>query len=642
MRRILPALVIGMFACTTEQPSASGEPLPVAEPAKPLADPVVAPTETDYSPSPVPFDPYVVTPGGEAERVRHNFFYRDGTPDSARAMLRAFVLDEFPSLAAAAGSSDPAQQAMAAELLPQRLVYFARVAEGRPEILRVYEEVARDVPLERAGIVFKLLAHAGDDHTAAFFREFAARPENQPVAGFLGDVLRRGLGRAPEIEETARAPVTGSAQLDLRWAEFMATGDAGKLADIIAVLEWPDRMRAHLQPLLVPRKGLAALFGARSGAAELARKLVPLGLRVDPKTHAILNPEDLDLFVLTRDGRLDGGRFKAYIDALPTRPPDDVAVAAATKATAMWSLAANASEHPPVLAACEAAARNSPARLALLEILALAHERRGDLAAALRAWTAFRELSPSHLGLDERLADLELALQFAELKRTSAADATSTDLAAADAAAAARRCADVLTATAAYHVRAAYELRAEPRDDEQMLRSEWRGSFASRDRVRVWRVFWTRESAEGLVDEWIDIGADTYMHGPGMWIKTPRGFADRAVDDALLRLDRFAALLRAHPPSRGVALAGTPPWLELTYDAADLGDLTRLGIPPGPSRVSLWIDPRTLRLHRVGVAPAGAARSFELHYLFVTPERPITLDAPADALDMTNAKPTAP
>jgi len=42
--------------------------------------------------------------------------------------------------------------------------------EGRPEVLRAYEALALTVAIERAPVVLRLVAHAGDAATAEFLR----------------------------------------------------------------------------------------------------------------------------------------------------------------------------------------------------------------------------------------------------------------------------------------------------------------------------------------------------------------------------------------------------------------------------------------------------------------------------------------
>ncbi len=575
---------------------------------------------------------------GDTERRQLNFFYRDGTPATAGALLDAFARTGLPALVAAAG--DPARRAEAGERVNQQFLFFARAAEGRPEVVRAYEAVARALPVEQVAAVLKLLAHAGDAATLFFLHEFAAQPGNHPVAAFIADLLRKGLGRDADIEAAASAEITAPEHLDRRWTEFMAAGDPAKVAEIVAVLGWPDRLRAHLERLLAPRRGLGALFGGNGKAAAIMRGLTPLGFRFDPKTHAIVNAEDVDLLAILREGRPDGGRFKAFVEALPSRPEPALAIAAATKASALWSLASNAGEHPRVLAVCEAAAAKASGatRLALLEIVALAQARRGEFAAALKAWTAYREQAPGREGLDERIEALALEQRFAALAVPATEGARV--LTAEASTAAARACAELLARTPAYHVRAQHRRIGEADSDEVMLRSEWRGQHVGGDRTRMSRAFWTRQSAEGLADEWIDIGADNYMCGPGMWLKTPPGFVDRAVDNAVTRKDRFVALLLGQRVSAGRSDEAA---IELVYEAAQVGDLGRLGVSPGPVRVSLTIERATHWLARAQVASLpGVSPGFELTLRFVAPARPLTLEAPPGALDMSKATPGRP
>ncbi|MDQ3071597.1 MAG: hypothetical protein M3R55_17940, partial [Acidobacteriota bacterium] len=115
-------------------------------------------------------------------------------------------------------------------------------------------------------------------------------------------------------------------------------------------------------------------------------------------------------------------------------------------------------------------------------------------------------------------------------------------------------------------------------------------------------------------------------------------FESRAVDNLLMRNDRFITLLRERNPDRGATVVGPVPWIELSYDAADIGDLARLDVPPGPYLVTLRIDAATHRLARADVAPqASSGGDFKAIFLFVTPARPFTLAAPSEALDMKQA-----
>lgn len=564
----------------------------------------------------------------EQRRRRHNFFYRDGTPETAQALLTAFVGE----MASALAAGDESAQAT----FVSGVVYFARAAERRPEIVRAYEAVARTVPVEHSPVVLRLLAHAGDAATSEFLRAFAADPSNEAVAGLVAELLRRGVGPDPDLVAAASEPITGPQHLDLRWMQFMATGDAAKVDEIVAVLAWPDRLRAHLEGLLAPRTGLRALFGGNSRAAAIMRALAPLGLRFDPTTHAIRNLVDVDMFVTNDRGRPDAARCKVFFDAMPTKLPPELVIAAATKSSAAWSLTANACEHEPVLAACEAAlARASAApRLALLEIVARVYEQRGELAKAERAWTSFRALEPEHVGVDEAIEALALERRFAAIEADAGEGARA--LAPDEREAAARACAGRLARTPGYHVRGTSRRFGAAIEDGQLVRSDWRGQHVGGDRTRMSRAYWTHASEEGLADEWIDIGADHYVLGPGIVLKAPPAFGEWAAEDAITRNDRFAALLRTRAPDHGVARTGDGSIV--VYEAAEVGDLSFLGVGDGPLRVTLTIDPQHWLARAEVASPAGAGPGFTLLLRFVAPERPITIEAPAGAIDMKDAK----
>ena len=519
--------------------------------------------------------------------------------------------------------------------LVNMVVFFARAAERRPEVVRAYEAVAQTVAVEHSPVVLRLLAHAGDAATTEFLRTFAADPRNEAVAGLVAELLGRGVGPDPAVAAAASEPITWPHHLDLRWMEFMATGDTAKVDEIVAVLSLPDRLRAHLAALLTPRTGLRALFGGNAKAVKMMRALAPLGLRFDPGTHAIRNLMDVDLLVANNLGHSDGARFKVLVDAMPAKLPPEIVIAAATKSSAVWSLIVNAREHEPVLAACEVAlARASGAlRLALLVVVARVYEQRGELAKAEAAWTCFREVEPEHIGVDEAIEALALDRQFAAI--VDDASDGSRALSPDECEAAARACAGQLARTPGYHVRGTYHRVGEPTDEGQLIRGEWRGQHVGGDRTRMFRCYWTRRDAQGLADEWIDIGAVHYVLGPGVVLKAPPDFGDWTTEDAVTRNDRFAALLRTRGPDHGTARCGE--MLELVYEAADVGDLGLLDVASGPLRVTLTIGPRHWLARAEVASLASASSGFTLELRFVVPEWPLTIEAPAGAIDMKHA-----
>lgn len=346
--------------------------------------------------------PFQLTPGDEQDRLNYNFFYRDGTPETARALLRKFLCDDRPQLDADLAAEDPARREAAAAQLFQRTLFFVRAASRRRELVRVYESVLLELDRAERRHIFPILMQVGDETTWALLREQA---QKHGV-----DASNAYYGPDPRFERIARAPISDPAHLDLRWTAFMATGNTRPVVEIMACLAGPDRLRAHLEPLLRPVGGLVSLFtGQRGRQKKLIEGLGQLGIRLHGQTYAIVNADDLDTFVVDGSERA-GARLKLLFDALPEPPPAELTREVMVKASAQWSLALNAAEHAPVLAVCEegAARLDGNGRLNLLAVLAEAHERRGDLAAAqaaLRTWIALNPGREEELrGRIDRLA----------------------------------------------------------------------------------------------------------------------------------------------------------------------------------------------------------------------------------------------
>lgn len=314
-----------------------------------------------------------MSPGDEQD-VRHEFFYRDGTAETARALLLKFLGEELPDISAAIEADERAQQLAAVARLHRRMLFFVRAAEKRPELRRVYEEVARAATRPQLAVLLPVLAHVGDEASAAALSE----------AHGLGPLRP---GKDPQLERLARAPISGPEHIELRWAEFMASGDIARVIEVLGVLGGPDRFRAHLEGLLRPASRIATSFSAlEERRRQLVTNLRPFGLRFAASNDAILNPEDLDLVVV--DGvRLVEERFAGLDAALPAPLPEALTAHMRLKAHALASLASRGADHPPVLALCDAAAGKltGAVRLTLLTLLVEVHASRGELPAARAA-----------------------------------------------------------------------------------------------------------------------------------------------------------------------------------------------------------------------------------------------------------------
>ena len=345
---------------------------------------------------------------GDPQDVRLEFFYRDGTAETARALLLKFLGEELPDISAAIEADEREVQLAAVARMHRRMLFFIRAAEKRPALRGVYEEVARAATRPQLAVLLPVLAHIGDEASAATLAALGEAHGLAPVRP----------GKDPQLERLARAQISEAGHIELRWAEFMATGDIGKVIEILGVLGGPDRFRAHLEGLLRPVGRIAVSFSAlEERRRQLVNNLRPFGLRFAASNDAILNPEDLDLVVV--DGvRMIEERFAGLDAALPAPLPEALTAHMRLKAHALASLAARAIDHPPVLVLCEAAAGKltGAVRLTLLTLLVEVHAGRGELPAARAAMRRLLEGNRVREDLRVRAAALLPAGEPAEAK----------------------------------------------------------------------------------------------------------------------------------------------------------------------------------------------------------------------------------
>jgi hypothetical protein len=201
------------------------------------------------------------------------------------------------------------------------------------------------------------------------------------VRAAMEDLAARGGARAKaasRVLETARSisfletlempedPEPG--WLDLQWVEYGITGDEAPVKRIISVLDWDDVARQRLQTWLHNAAGVDWNAQPYLGYLKLfSRILFP----VDIETGAIDGPVDIDLLIAmqVRDGNLQ-------FDELPFEFGDDVAIRAAMKSAAVWSLTMKAEEHPTVTRLCREAAEQTGGAARML--LAKANTKSGQ------------------------------------------------------------------------------------------------------------------------------------------------------------------------------------------------------------------------------------------------------------------------
>ena len=232
-----------------------------------------------------------------------------------QAFLDGFYLDPDPSLACSA--LEIADRGKWLEEYPLSLFGFARAVDRYPPVQAAIENLA------------------------------ATKGGHSQAASYVLDTAR-----SISFTETLELPDEPEpGWLDLQWIEFGITGDDNAVERIISVLDWPDIARQRLGVWLHSASGADWNAEPYSGYLHLfARILFP----VDIENGTVDGPLDLDLQVVmqVQDGNL---KFQE----LPFEFEDDVAMRAAMKSAAVWSLTVKAQQHPAVARLCDKAAHEA-------------------------------------------------------------------------------------------------------------------------------------------------------------------------------------------------------------------------------------------------------------------------------------------
>lgn len=137
--------------------------------------------------------------------------------------------------------------------------------------------------------------------------------------------------------------------LDLHWSEFLVTGDTGSVRQLVAVLDWPDLVRAKLSKWL--QETGTGFFGRRT-IAKFQPLLARCSFPINYETRTVDGPFDCDLqTAISAKNRL------LKFAELPFPLSQDEAIRVAMKLSALWSLNSNAQQHELVARVCEEEAK---------------------------------------------------------------------------------------------------------------------------------------------------------------------------------------------------------------------------------------------------------------------------------------------
>ena len=399
--------------------------------------------------------------------------------------------------------------------------FFARIAEGNPEVLRGYEALLPQATHEARLTILAALALAGDEKT----RKFLEACINDGQFEAEGDALCLLVHAAP-LWQSARAkdvigkiletPIPDPADifqrpvrcpLDFLWAEFFVTGNTQAVSRIADVLEWPDRIRNRLQ----------VWMQSTPAQPQQAQLLEQVGIVLDYAEREVVNAEDLDIFSMADTSTsLSRERFQQVKNALPFPLSEEDVNCIGVKASAKWSLASNARQHSLVLQTLSAGAAKTTgrAKLALLETVSRTYFAQGDFVAGCTHYDSYRRLKYD-------LENPQLSATKAELRALrglSPSSASPEPGELPDPGQIARRCAEETEKASSYLTeRLIVDRTLEYLKPKDYISMEWQAQFVKPDRFHVTQVTREPDGSEPY-DEWITIGQEHYDY-IGYWFR---------------------------------------------------------------------------------------------------------------------------
>lgn len=435
----------------------------------------------------------------------------------------------------------------------------------------------------------------------------------------------------------ARPPIQTAEDLDVRWAEFLVSGETQPIEEIVEVLSWPDRLRARIEAFLSERRRFDFLFGSERRRRMLG-KLAALGIGSDESLQKLESPFDLDCLALMNGMAVDAERCKILQAALPKPLEASDLLCLATKATAKWSLWSNAGQHPRVLAVCvDALGRVSGApRLGLLQIIAEAAFRQ-EPQRTVSAAQEFLALVPGHSQIVGLLREAQRQSRILDRQSLFAASASSrTECSVNQGTSALRRCLLATKSVSSYRLHLTVRNPSEPgfpaRDG---LQSEWDLDVVSPDRFFGERWFWNSEEKTALADRWITIGTAHYEN-PSFWVRFAKPF--RTASNLGLCLDAYLSPLQTATTAHTWEVSQQQQsFVLLEFVEVLLPELSAaVGSPSdvAPSRVWLWIESETGLLAAARVELRFAEQStLLLEQVFFDYGEPIQIEAPELIVD---------
>ena len=490
-------------------------------------------------------------------------YYRSPEPETVPKMLEAYLATK-PDV----GKPDTTRY------------FFARVAQLNPAVSRDYERLFDSTSGDARAVVLQVLELSGDEATVEFLRSKLKDKKCAKLWSEISQALQNGL---PAKADVLLRPVKDGVDMDMRWADFIVTGDPAPTIPIVDVLEWPDLLRQKLEEWLNGR------LGPLPTAYELARVQRDLSeaaeISLDVEHHRVKTPEDLDCSSVLSQGGPTGEWLQRVAAKLPFNLSTEERQYMAVKAVAKWSLASNATQHQAILNLCEeqAAKRSEKAKLVLLEIVG-----RGSIAG--REYERAAQALRSYLGTSSENRETQnlLALADAKLHLIALGDLSKESSIRETGDIPADLVSKTIRTTSAARSYASKTLQSVHQGTEE-VNLEWWMDFVSPDKYHVQQEGWKADCQHSDFDEWITLGGDQYAQFARFWVKQPDN-SHRIQTNSWLRVDKFLTVMsrNLHPLHTGIFSFHQKRYVMIEYEdkiSSEFGPLSDL-----PGQLRIWID----------------------------------------------------
>jgi hypothetical protein len=480
-------------------------------------------------------------------------YYQHPVPGSVPGLLEGLAGSDYLSARLEAG-----------EELAGTAYLFARVARTDPALASRYREIFEKAGYSGRVFIARVFGLMGGPDTRAFLEE---KLEDPAYGREKGEIML-ALSTLPSGVDALNMPIEKASDLDMLWAEFMATGNAKAVERVIEVLERPDVTRRHFEQYLASKT-----VGRDDEVVAAIRN--NLWVLTDTEAGKIISRKDLDISLSIFSIRPEHPRESlTFINEALRMKADDL-YKAALKGSAMWSLLSNAADHPRVLEICTESARSksTPVKLSLLCVPACLHEDLLHLEDAVRAFREMEKEDPENLDIHYHVLRLALEMRDLEVARSEREVFRRYDLDPGRMIDRELACleklilrpeimtevplepnlGDLLKNTAvkarllsSYFSEAFIIPIPLPAGSRCLTPVRYDVTYEKPDRWSVSSRVISTPLALPAYERWITLGADTYSFTRG-WIKASPASAGHGKTNAVLRMDKWITLLETNP-----------------------------------------------------------------------------------------------